>query len=153
MRILLSSMIIVSAALVGCSTTQPASPNLAPSSEWITPEEAVIAAARAAPRGVPGTFAMRVLGTGTDGDRFFLNSEEDYRDQRNLTVAMSGQAAGQLAERLGTDPLVGLMNREILVRGSAVRTRIYFFANGHMTDKYYYQTHVNVDDASQVTVR
>lgn len=34
-----------------------------------------------------------------------------------------------------------------------MRTKIYFFVGGVMTDKYYYQTHVNVSAADQLTVR
>ena len=142
--------IVVSLALVlagGCATTAVEAPG------WILPEEAVMAAARAAPEGVEGTFALRVQATGTQGDRSYLNSELDYRDQRNLTVALSRRAVDQLADRLGADPLEALVGRDILVEGSAVRTRIGFIANGRMTDRYYFQTHVNVDDASQVTVR
>ncbi|AND69458.1 hypothetical protein ATSB10_20040 [Dyella thiooxydans] len=95
---------------------------------------------------------MRVQATGAQGNGTFLNSEPDYRDQRNLTVALSPRAADQLWKRLGADPLVALKGRNILVTGSAIRTKIYFFADGEMTDKYYYQTHVNVTDARQVVV-
>jgi len=95
---------------------------------------------------------MRVQSTGTQGDRSFLNSEMDYRDQRNLTVALTRRAAEELWERIGADPMVALKGRNILVTGSAVRTKIYFFAQGVMTDKYYYQTHVNVSNANQVVV-
>ncbi|WP_157798530.1 hypothetical protein [Dyella ginsengisoli] len=95
---------------------------------------------------------MRVQSTGVQGNSTFLNSELDYRDQRNLTVALGPRTLDQLWKRLGADPLVALKGRNILVTGSAIRTKIYFFVDGEMTDKYYYQTHVNITDASELVV-
>ena len=95
---------------------------------------------------------MTVQATGTQNGRGFLNSELDYRDQRNLSVVLSPQAVQGLQERLGADPLVALQGKNILVTGSAARTRIAFIVDGVPTDKYYYQTHVNVTDASQLVI-
>lgn len=175
----LCSTLVVLAMLTGCATTQPriapAAPDasaieprvaapaqdapvepeaIAPAarSARISPEQAVLAAAHAAPAGVPGTFALRVQATGSQHGRFFLNSELDYRDQRNLTIAMSRRVLEQLAARMGGDPLTLLKGRDILVDGIARRTKIYFLVDDRLTDKYYYQTHVNVDDAAQVSV-
>lgn len=141
------------ALLAGCAST-PTSPRAAdPETAWISPRQAVFMAADAAPGGVDGTFAMHVQATGTQGGMTYLNSELDYRDPRNLTVAVTPQAAAQLAQRLGGPALAALKGRDILVRGAARRTKIWFFANGRVTDKYYYQTHVNVTDAEQITLR
>lgn len=110
-------------------------------------------AANAAPASVDGTFSMTVQATGSQRNQTYLNSELDYRDQRNLTIAITPHAVQQLADRLGEHPRVALKGKDILVQGAAARTKTYFFANGRMTDKYYYQTHVNVNDADQITVR
>lgn len=110
-------------------------------------------AAEAAPEGVTGTFVMTVRGSGRQHNRTFLNSQSDYRDQRCLTIALSPVAAQQLALRLGQPAEVALAGKDISVRGVAVRTKIYLYANGNATEKYYYQTHVNVTDADQITVR
>jgi hypothetical protein len=147
------SLVVTLGFLGGCATVPPGTSPTMAGGTWITPEQAVLSAARAAPAGVPGTFAMRVQATGVEDGRFYLNSERDYRDQRNLTIALSAQAARQLAERLGSDPMETLKGKDVLVIGSAFRTTIYFFANGRPTDKYYYQTHVNVTDAAQITIR
>ncbi|NBD95744.1 MAG: hypothetical protein GVY11_04620 [Gammaproteobacteria bacterium] len=143
----------ISVVLVGCAGTQPKPSADSGDQSWITPQQAVMSAAEAAPAGVDGTFAMTVRATGAQNGRTYLNSEQDYRDQRNLTVALSPRAAAQLAQRLGAPPSVGLRGENILVRGTARRTRINFFANGQMTGKYYYQTHVDVTDANQVTLQ
>lgn len=88
--------------------------------------------------------------TGSQDNFTYLNSELDYRDQRNLTIAISPGAARQLEAQLGAPPTVALKGKRILVNGVAVRTKIVFLADGKPTDKYYYQTHVRVTDATQI---
>lgn len=118
-----------------------------------TPEQAVMLAAHAAPDGAPGTFAMVVRATAATQGRYYLNSEADYRDQRNLTLVLSPRAWGQLAHRLGGDTLEALEGRAIVVRGTAMRTRInFFFEDGRPSGKYYYQTQLRVSDAAQITL-
>ncbi len=86
-------------ALAACATT----PTLGQENR-IEPREAILAAADAAPRSVPGIFAMRVAATGRVGGRVYLNSEADYRDQRNLSIAIAPAAARDLARRHGAEP-------------------------------------------------
>jgi len=117
------------------------------------PMQAVQLAAAAAPRAVPGVFALQVQATGTRDNRTYLNSERDYRDQRHLTTAITPEAARQLQDRLGANPVVALKGKRILVRGAAVRTTIFFMAGGKPTDTYYFQTHVNVTESSQIEVQ
>jgi len=119
----------------------------------MAPREAIFAAADAAPGAVPGTFVMHVTATGRVGPRIYLNSEADYRDQRNLSIAISPWAAQQLAHRFGGAPEARLRGRTIAVRGAARRTRIGIFDNFHRpTGLYYYQTHVAVTDADQIRI-
>ena len=153
MKIFRSLIVVTFAVLGGCVVVMPRSEQPATANGWLTPQQAVLMAAKAAPGEVSGTFAMRVQATGAQGSRSFLNSELDYRDQQNLTVALTPGAARDLSMRLGGDSLEVLKGRNILVTGAAVRTRINFVVNGQMTEKYYYQTHVNVDDAAQVAVQ
>jgi len=115
-----------------------------------TPQQAVMAAASAAPRMVPGIFSMQVKATGKERGRTFLNSELDYRDQRNLTVTIEPRAAKALAARFGSPPDVFFKGKAIEVRGAARRVTIGFFENGRPTGLYYYQTHVNVRGADQI---
>jgi len=92
---------------------------------------------------------MTVKATGKT-DRVHLNSERDYRDQRNLSIAIEADAAAALAAILGAPPERALKGKQILVAGTARRAKIVFFAEGRPTDKYYYQTHVVVTKASQI---
>ncbi len=153
MKIRLSFLCLIGLILAACASAPRGGPAGTSEASWITPHQAVLLAADAAPAGADGTFSLTVRGTGSQRGQLFLNSELDYRDQRTLTVAISPVAAQQLSQRYGQDPLVYLKGRDILVSGAAVRTKVYFFVNGRMTDKYYYQTHVNVSNASQITVR
>ena len=127
----------------GCATT---------SSQFIQPAQAVQLAAEAAPGGVRGVFEVQVQATGTQDNFTYLNSELDYRDQRNLTIAIPPTVARQLESQLGSHPLVALKGKRVLVHGVAARTKIYFLNDGKPTDKYYYQTHVRVTDPKQIVV-
>lgn len=123
---------------------------LPPGPAWIDPSSAVQLAAAAPRDGVTGVFAMTVRGVGRDGHGVYLNSERDYRDQRNLTVVLSPDVAAQLEGKLGGPLEQRLRGHAIQVSGTARRTKIVFFADGRPTDKYYYQTHVRVTKAGQI---
>lgn len=134
----------------GCATTSSVSSQ----SQWIVPPQAIQLAAEAAPRGVPGVFALYVKATGTQNDFIYLNSELDYRDQRCLTIAIHPSTSKQLEAMLGASPLIAFKGKNILVKGAAIRTKIGFFLpDGKRTDEYYYQTHVNVTDPRQIEIR
>ena len=121
----------------------------------ITPVEAINAAAEAATtseRVVRGVFEMPVRATGRQDSLLYLNSELDYRDQRSLTVAITPNAEKALQERFGADLALALTGKRIRVTGAAQRVTIWFFCDGKRTDKYYFQTHVPVLRADQLTV-
>lgn len=118
----------------------------------IAPALAVMAAADAAPRGFPGTFGFTVMRADMVGPRLFLNSYPDYRDQRNLSIAIDFRALPALRERYGKDLGAAFMGQEIRVTGIARRTRIDFTTNGKPSGKYYFQTHVRVSDPDQIRI-
>ena len=122
------------------------------SADRLGPAEAIQRAAAAAPQGVRGVFAMRVQAAGRDKGKLYLNSELDYRDQRNLTVAVSKPALYQLTRRYGFRPERHFIGKEIIVEGVAWRVRVDFLHRRRPTGKYYYQTHVVVGDVDQITV-
>lgn len=117
-----------------------------------TPYEAIQRAAEAAPSGVPGPFLVRIQAMGADSRYTYLNTELDYRDQRNLSLELAHKVVRALELRLGTDLRSGLIGKQLLVDGEARRVRIVFFANGKPSGKYYYQTHVRVSDVRQMKV-
>ena len=118
----------------------------------IAPFEAIQAAAAAAPGRVPGVFEMRVVASGRQSGNIYLNSEKDYRDQRNLTIAIHPSAFAALHSRFGGDPDDALAGRVIRVKGAARRAQILFLENGRPTGKYYYQTHVDVIRGDQIEI-
>ncbi len=135
----------VTSAIAIADDTPPA-----PSGEISTPMQAVQHAAERAPEGFAGIFEFKVRATGADAGLIFLNSEQDYRDQRTLTVAVSPAAAASLEVRLGKPPREALIGQTVRVSGIAHRATIWLTANGRRTDKYYYQTHVDVSSADQI---
>jgi hypothetical protein len=137
-------------ALAGLADCQSSTPP--PLTAGMTASQAVMAAAESAPNGVTGTFALMVRRAEMVGPRLFLNSQADYRDQRNLSIAIQHGALGALRQKLGGDPQSMLKDKDIRVTGVARRTRIDFTENGKPTGKYYYQTHVAVTDPSQIAI-
>ena len=144
-------VLLAAAFLLASCQSGALGPDLA-AAPGMTAPQAVLAAADAAPRGVPGNFAMVVRRAEMVGPRLFLNSEQDYRDQRNLSIAIQPYVLSGLRARLGKDLRSALVGRDIRVRGVARRTRIGFFDNGKPTGLYYYQTHVTVDSADQISI-
>ena len=117
---------------------------------WIEPTEAIRAANDDPQYGVRGHFVMTVKAIGGQHDRTFLNSELDYRDQRNLTIVMRTSLVPEVERRLGVS-LKELKNRRIVVLGTGRRVRIIFLdGNGQPSGKYYFQTHVTVTSATQI---
>ncbi len=100
-----------------------------------------------------GTFRLKVQSTGRQDGNIYLNSERDYRDQRNLTIAISPQAILALQKQNGSEPDQYFQGKSILVSGSARRTKIIFTIDGKPTEKYYFQTHVVVTVPTQIEIQ
>jgi hypothetical protein len=117
------------------------------------PFEAIQRAAYAAPRPIFGVFWLRVQATGTGNGEVYLNSEQDYHDQRNITVVILPAVARVLEQRLGGHSPAVFMHKSLLVRGAARRVTVYFSADGQPSTKYYYQTHINVTLPRQIVFK
>lgn len=141
MRLLMA--IIVALLVCACSAV-PANHK-----GWIQPVDAVRAANDDPLYGVRGEFVLTVKALASDQRRSFLNSERNYRDQRDLTIEMPTHMLPALQKRLGV-PFKNLENRRLVVMGVAKRVRIDFDINGRPSGKYYYQTHVRVDSPTQI---
>ena len=110
------------------------------------------AAAEHAPYAVSGVYTLKIVATGKQGEFVYLNTEDDYRDPRAVTVALHPKVLSRLKSKFEESPQAFFLNKSIEVTGKAKRTKIRFFANGKPTDKYYYQTHIRVMDASQIKI-
>lgn len=121
-----------------------------PAPGYIGTYEAVRAAQDDPSRGISGVFVLTVQATGTEGGRIYLNSERDYRHPLNITLNLDAALRPELEKSFGVT-LEHLQNRRLLARGTARRVRIAFFdANGKQSDKYYYQTQIQIRDATQL---
>lgn len=141
MRFLIA--IIVAILVCSCSTVPTNRKG------WIEPVDAIRAASGDPVYGVRGEFVFTVRAMGSDKQRSFLNSQRDYRDQRNLTIVMPTTMVPALEHRLGIT-LKELEGRRLVVLGVARRVRINFFCNFRRSGKYYYQTQVRVDSPTQI---
>lgn len=120
--------------------------------ECLSPVEAVTYAAYLAPRAaLASDFRLEVKAVGTADRSWFLNSELDYRDRNCLTIRLSPGVAESIRQTYDNKPLEDILKgRTIQVKGIARRVRIDFIGDGQPTGKYYYQTHVNVDNVRQL---
>lgn len=117
----------------------------------LSPVQAVINAAEM-PEGVSGVFEMVVRATGRQGGLLYLNSETDYRDPRNLTIVVAPAEEEVLSVRLGGPVQTTILRKVIAVRGTAKKTRIDFITDGRPTGKYYFQTHLKLRSARDLTI-
>lgn len=142
--------------LAGCTTTknQSAGGNLLSASDTM---EIIRSAAESAPKGVNGEYLLTIKTTGKQGNLVFLNTELDYRDQRNVTVALTPNVIVQLRNKYGLSPEQSpeqfFVNKRTLVKGKAERIKVDFISSSNNpSGKYYYQTHIRVSKMSQIEI-
>lgn len=130
----------------------PAGPRHIVNEGVIDPIEAVVTAAQSAPNSFVGTFGMEVRNTGQLPGILFLNSELNYREQFNLTVAMDESVARYLTRTYGRNWFNDVIGKQIEVRGEAERVVIWFNCDGQRTSSYYYQTQIRVTHPEQFKI-
>eukprot|EP01030_Chromulinospumella_sphaerica_P016622 gene16622-16438_t len=127
--------LFLSQFLAGCATQVPLQ------KDALSPQQAIMMAADVAPQPVYVTVDLQVRGIGMQNGFTYLNSEKDYRDQRNVEAKFGGQLAAFAR------------GKRILVKGPARRVTIWFFDDeGRRSDKFYYQTHI-LGKTSSINVR
>lgn len=105
-----------------------------------------------APKGVKGTFQFSIKAAAIEKGIVYLNTELDYRDRRNVTVALHSKTITAFRKKYGASPEVFFINKNIEVVGEAKQVKIWFLSNGKKTDKYYFQTHIRVNSIKQIKV-
>ncbi|MES2106713.1 MAG: hypothetical protein V4634_22025 [Pseudomonadota bacterium] len=119
--------------------------------EALSPERAIAIAERAAPAPVKGVFEMDIKAVGHSNGSTFLNSEEDYRDQSNLSIKLLPSAEAELKRTLAVADLdATLKGRHIRVDGKVWKVKVWYLVDGERSDKFYYQTRVVVRDADHI---
>ncbi|NOU51429.1 hypothetical protein HG263_12905 [Pseudoalteromonas sp. JBTF-M23] len=141
---------IAAALLLGACNTVPNNFNHDGS---ITNTMALIAQTEAhAPNSVPGEFEFLIKAADEIRGHVYLNTELDYRDRRSISITMSPSAVRDFVAKYNQSPKTALVNKQIRVTGEAQRVTIDFYSQGRRTDKYYFQTHIDVTELSQLTV-
>jgi hypothetical protein len=104
------------------------------------------------PEGVRGTFQFLIKASGSQGGIVYLNSDLDYRDPKNITVALAPKTIESFIKTYGSSPDSYLIDKSIEVTGKVERIKIFLYADGKNTKKYYFQTHVKVTSLDQIRV-
>jgi len=97
-----------------------------------------------------GKFALRVRSTGVDKKVVYLNSERDYRDPKNVSVAIHPRLLEEFKRIYGTSPGVLLEDKIIHVVGRTHRVGISVVSDGTPKKISYYQTHIRVSSLNQL---
>ena len=94
---------------------------------------------------------MTVESAAKVGSTLYLNSEDDYRDRKNLSIAVDMDIYDDLRRDIGGDPEVILDGKRIRVAGVAKATPIKR-RNRSDDQVSYYQTRIYVYDPRQIEV-
>ncbi len=115
---------------------------------------AIIEASEAAsPKGFYGRFNFYIKASGKDyDDRVYLNTQDNYRDRRNITIDLTPGVVYELTKLYGANPADYFIGKRIQVVGKAKRETIWFYANRRRSSSYYYQTHILVKSIKQITL-
>lgn len=140
--------LFLSLFLTGCATQVPLQ------KDALSPQQAIMMAADVAPQPVYVTVDLQVRGIGMQNGFTYLNSEKDYRDQRNVSLEITPEVLAQVEAKFGGQLAAFARGKHVLVKGPARRVTIWFFDDeGRRSDKFYYQTHVRVSDPAQIQLR
>jgi hypothetical protein len=122
--------------------------------------EAIQLANERAPEPVSGTFLLTIKASGRVRQVAFLNTEEDYRDPRSVSVELVFDVYRNLRKRLGGKPGDVLIGKTVLITGDVRRVPIYLTDRSNVRRMHarqpplpaYYQTHVFVRNADDLQV-
>ena len=116
----------------------------------LTARDAIELSEEAAPEGVSGIYSLLIKQHGKQGNTLYLNTQNDYRDRRNVSVVIPKHVQEQFIELHGEPIEQTVLNKSIMVYGKAHREKIWFFNQGKRSEKYYFQTHISINYATQI---
>ena len=134
--------------LSGCTST----PKVISDSDITSTMNLIALTEEAAPAGIKGVFKLSIKAAGIQNSGIYLNTELDYRDRRNVSVAIHPRTVNAFIKKYGTSPDLYFINKTVEVTGEAKRMIIDFYAMGKKTEKYYFQTHINITSLDQIKV-
>ncbi|RLV60918.1 hypothetical protein D5018_04560 [Parashewanella curva] len=104
------------------------------------------------PKSVNGTFKLPIKSTALVGERVYLNTQNDYRDRRNISVEITPMLVFELDESYGTPPEKYFLNKLLEVKGEVKKIKIYVISDGKVTKDYYFQTLIKINSLNQINV-
>lgn len=116
----------------------------------LTARDAIELSEAAAPEGVPGYYSLLIKAHGKQRDTLYLNTQLDYRDRRNVSLVFSKHIQQAFLKETGQPIEHALLNQSVLINGHAQREKIWFYKAGMRSEKYYFQTHIRINDLSQI---
>lgn len=150
MKVLTGKVLVlfVFTLLIGCNKPQTSKTSSNGFTVWdiIEKTEAI------APQGLKGEFVLSIKNSGKQSGRIYLNTQEDYRDRRNITVTLEPSFQQAFKAKHDIDIRSHFEGQKLLVRGEAKRMKVWFFSQGKRTEKYYFQTHIVVKKLDQISI-
>lgn len=134
--------------LSACNSTH----EIASKSEVTNIIQLIEIAKRRYPESVRGTFQIPIKATGSQSGFVYLNSNVDYREPTNITLALAPSTIKAFTKTYNLSPDLYFKNKVVEVRGQVERIKIYKYKNGKRTKKYYFQTHIRVTSIDQIRV-
>lgn len=129
--------------------------SVADSKKYLTPSDAIRLAAEidnSMPSVSRGTYSFVVKATGVLNKKLYLNSEVEYKDQRNLSVNIATKPFWLLSQKYNAKPKDFFIGKTILVEGEAKRVKIYVGRPPKRSNNFYYQTHIKVTSVDQISI-
>ena len=120
-------------------------------SQVFSPAEA-IELAKKERLGVLGTYQFQVKGANVVNGVLFLNSEDNYRDPKNLTVRCDETATRMLTLRFSGSPAMFLKGKCIQAVGRPIRVPVALVVDGEVSNRGYYQTHIRISNPEMLTM-
>lgn len=102
--------------------------------------------------GFDGVFKFEIKAANIHNNYLYINSEEDYRDRRCLTVRIKPELVSEFTNRYGENVSEALVGRSLMVKGTARRQVIRAIGPDHKPTFPYYQTHIVVEDLTQLII-
>lgn len=149
---MMKKLLLASAFLVlgGCASTS--SSTTTDGTGFSDTMEIIRTASAQAPAVVTGDYTLFVKAIGQKRGAVFLNTELDYRDQRNVTIVVPKW----MLPKMGIENFHAIeakfLHQAIRVHGDAMRTKIYLMNGDEPSDTYYYQTHIEPAKPADINV-
>lgn len=101
---------------------------------------------------VNGGYQLAIKAGRRQGQFVYLNTHEDHRDPKNITVTLAPDIAKELSERYESLPEAFFVNKTIRVDGEVRHVKMWHYEGDRRTNKYFYQTRIQVRDPANISL-